>query len=1050
MKKLFSGLLAICFTFSAMNVQAAYDPIEPAHEVSGKNIILPSTYTWGDTNGLMIAGGASFNSNATDNTLTITAGSVINETNVDIPNEVHNHYIVGGAVYTDANATGNTLNVAGTSGPGNRITITGRALAGGLSRVYSSATQDNDKWGTANVNNNTVNIAHANIDVSTQNSTSVFSIGSVPVAVAGGASQLFFGNVEGNTVNITDSTITGVVAGGFSFVEVSQEEIDNRNIEEFFSRSVSNNSVFIQNSTVTASGLSGHIFGSYGGDSGNNNVVRLDNTTVDGNVYGAANDFVWFNGGNNEATQTYDGNKVELLNNSKVASAFAVLGGNTNASNNSLLVQDSEISSGEVYSVVMLHQLGEDKVTGKTDYNSLTFSSATSVTTKGMGAALNMVGNPSFNSVTISDSNNLTVSSNPTHSLGIMSISDFNSQKLLATSVSSPQIDTARGYIFGGVTADYTAKLGVSSEEPEETILGFGSSADNNSITLQDSTVSANIIGGFAAYVRQEDYTVEEKNEQGSVTSKKVVIKEGRDTIVTTTTKTYGPDGTTETDSKTEGPTVEKTADLIDEVFSASNNTVTLKNVNFTGNIYAGYVDGAELKRENMLTKNNTVILEGNTSITGDVYGGSNAYYSNTNKLIFRQIADSSNPSNYVQFDPSKFHNFNGLYTVEGGYDTRLEFINKEVHASLVLDESAMKNDSQTIIKTFGATASGYGELECNGDPNCIKYTSDVSLANNRLGAYSYTLTPEWDGTTTIEWTLTGKKDKANMEVYGQLPLVGLALASEGGELLTHSVSDAWKSDNEVSTFLNGGYHHTRYETGSGFDLDSGLVQAGAWKKFNDELLGGFFAKYSNGSYETYPINVSGSANVFGGGLMTSYRYSETGRLEATVEAGYMDMDFESAALISSFDSKGVYYGASAGFVESLMQDLDLFANINWLHKGKDDIVDNLGQMVTFDAMQSLNLRFGADYTIPNINWDGVIPSIGLMGIYEFDGESAVEIDGDKNSDASLKGMSGRGQFSLAYQNNDSFLPLRTVFTVYGQLGNRRGFGGEVNISFEF
>lgn len=288
------------------------------------------------------------------------------------------------------------------------------------------------------------------------------------------------------------------------------------------------------------------------------------------------------------------------------------------------------------------------------------------------------------------------------------------------------------------------------------------------------------------------------------------------------------------------------------------------------------------------------------------------------------------------------------------------------------------------------------------------------------------------------------------MEAYGQLPLVGLALASEGGELLTHSVADAWKSDNEVSTFLNGGYHHTRYETGSGFDLDSALVQVGAWKKFNEEWLGGFFAKYSNGSYETYPIKVTGSANVFGGGLMTSYRYSETGRLEASLEAGYMDMDFESASLISSFNSKGMYYGASAGFVESLMQDLDLFANINWLRKGDDDITDNLGQKVLFDTMQSLNLRFGADYTLSNINWGGLIPSLGAMGIYEFDGESSVEIDGNKNSDASLKGMSGRGQISLAYQNNDSFLPLRTVFTAYGQLGNRRGFGGEVNISFEF
>ena len=163
-----------------------------------------------------------------------------------------------------------------------------------------------------------------------------------------------------------------------------------------------------------------------------------------------------------------------------------------------------------------------------------------------------------------------------------------------------------------------------------------------------------------------------------------------------------------------------------------------------------------------------------------------------------------------------------------------------------------------------------------------------------------------------------------------------------------------------------------------------------------------------------------------------------------------MDMDFNSNELLSAFSSNGLYYGASAGFVENLLQDLDLFANIQWYRKANEDISDNLGQKIQFSALQSLALRFGADYMFRSLNLGGLTPALGVSGLYEFDGDSTVSVDGMSNSDASMKGMSGRGEFSLVYHNNDTFLPLHTVMTVFGQIGKREGFGGEVNISFEF
>ena len=483
-------------------------------------------------------------------------------------------------------------------------------------------------------------------------------------------------------------------------------------------------------------------------------------------------------------------------------------------------------------------------------------------------------------------------------------------------------------------------------------------------------------------------------------------------------------------------------AEKVDNIHSASNNTVVLDNVKFNGKVYGGYVYGAELKAENMRTQNNTVILRNKVELdpTAVIYGGNNGMGRTTNQLVFDRTIGKF-------MDKNQFRNFNSWWTINADFNTKLNF-NFDVHARMLLDKSTMKEGSEVVVTTN--TEKSLTGIEEGG----VVYElldSGIVLTQKKVGVFSYSLTPTKEGTgNLVNWTLTSTKDKANAEVYGQLPLVGLALISEGPEMLTQTLNDLWQSETEQNTFVNGGYHHTRYKTGSGFDLDSGLLQAGAWKKFTNDWALGLFAKYSGGSYETYPIKVTGDASVYGGGLLTSLRYSETGRLEATVEAGYVDAKFQSDELLSSFKSKGMYYGASAGFVENPLDDLSMFANFNWKRKASDDITDDLDQKIEFDTLQSMALRFGGDYTFNSWDLNGVIPAIGASAIYEMDGKSTVTVENVKSSEASMKGMSGRGQLVLSYHNKDTFLPLHSVLTVYGQLGKREGFGGEVTVAFEF
>ena len=215
MKNLTAGLiLAFCLSFTAQ--AQTWNPIETAGPVEGETVTINKPLTQEATN-MMIAGGASLNSTATNNTLNISTD--ISETDTTVPEGQRNHYIAGGAVYNNT-AEGNTVNISG-------ATLSGRAVAGGLARTNRADAVDAEKWNTGHANNNTVNITGATIDVNPQTADSVFDMDGNPVAVAGGASQFFVGNAAGNTVNITDSSITGGVVGGLSYVKTTQEEVDN-------------------------------------------------------------------------------------------------------------------------------------------------------------------------------------------------------------------------------------------------------------------------------------------------------------------------------------------------------------------------------------------------------------------------------------------------------------------------------------------------------------------------------------------------------------------------------------------------------------------------------------------------------------------------------------------------------------------------------------------------------------------------------------------------------------------------------------------------------
>lgn len=915
-------------------------------------------------------------------------------------------YVAGGAAYRN-NVTNSSVSMTGT-------TLQGRDVMGGASFLLDGSA----RLGDFSANNNSVTISGGSLSFYNYTVPGATAPESYGGNVYGGYTMFAKGTANNNTVIIKDgANVAGDVFGGVTTPRLTDEDQQKTNILD---TRANGNYVLVQGSTV-----GGMVSGALGAATANDNTVIIDNSNV-GSAFGASIGRGITNG--TESVVNMNNNTVIVKNGSTVGTtAMAVMNQSVNAQGNTMTLDNSTMANGAAYSVLMY--LGKDTSGGLVQSvvanNTLNLNNLTS-TFKEVGGSLNFAGTSNGNTVNILKSNvTLTNASRKFFDEQL----DFT--KLAAANLLPADVPADKGLIFGGASMDYTATTNStpSPEAPEEKAVAFnGTNSDGNLVNIAggDSvkTVDANVFGGFSAYIREVDYkTVDESG----------VIETVKKNGLTTTTTSSDPAAE---------PTEPETAEKVDNIHSASNNTVVLDNVKFKGKVYGGYVYGAELKAENMRTQNNTVILRNKVELdpTAVIYGGNNGMGRTTNQLVFDRTIGTFT-------DKNQFRNFNSWWTINADFNTKLNF-KFDVHARMLLDKSAMKEGSEVVVTTkTDASLTGIEE----GGVVYELLDSGIVLTQKKVGVFSYTLTPTKEGTgNLVNWTLTSTKDKANAEVYGQLPLVGLALISEGPEMLTQTLNDLWQSETEQNTFVNGGYHHTRYKTGSGFDLDSGLMQAGAWKKFTNDWALGLFAKYSGGSYETYPIKVTGDASVYGGGLLTSLRYSETGRLEATVEAGYVDAKFQSDELLSSFKSKGMYYGASAGFVENPLDDLSMFANFNWKRKASDDITDDLDQKIEFDPLQSMALRFGGDYTFNSWDLNGVIPAIGASAIYEMDGKSTVTVENVKSSEASMKGMSGRGQLVLSYHNKDTFLPLHSVLTVYGQLGKREGFGGEVTIAFEF
>ncbi len=1046
--KIFVGVFVLSFLSATIN---ADNPVSPNWNINDIGTQIRSlTTNYSGT--AAVIGGASILGNASSNSIIINGLNVSTENDPTAAYDNGTDIIAGGAAY---NHQANSNNVQILNGS----TIQGRSIFGGAAFLR----YPENRFDNASASSNNILIKDSTVLPS-----SLYTGGLVF------GSYVQYGNGKGNdnTITIDNSSITGSVFGSYvvpTFLPIDYD--DDGSLVPQINTEGNNNTVNI----INGSSVSGMVVGNWGpGGEVKGNTVVVDNSYVN-MVGGAINEIAYFTEDTTTSESLFENNSVKILNGSNVNLVNVIEVFSANANKNSLEIDSSTVGNGYLRTVlvelgVILHESGDPTpINADISSNSLSINNMPTASLYELGAGLNLAGKSDDNKTTLSNLSNLTIDRS-NFSFGVLQLSRLSPLNVISVPnlsnvvVSTNNFNDDYGFIYGGVSLEYTAQMnnlddGEAGHHPQGGVLppgadvvpdvnivadveDDGGSANNNTVSIKDSTVNANIIGGFAGQIQAVDYTNWSGDSSG--TTKQKTFKVGRRIHH----ETYSCDADGANCVLTSSEVEDEDVEYDSKPFTANNNTVILDNVNLDGVVYGGYVIGADLKLDDISTANNKVIIRGATTLSDDsvIYGGNAFLDRSTNKLIFDHVAGAG--GTYITYNNiNQFKNFNKVWGVNADLDTRINFNMNNVEALVSVDTSNQQEGSATIIKT--QTTSDLSDVEQNGVISDITDNS-IELAQAKNGAYSYTLVGTKEDATTIGWLLTSVKDHQNVEIYGQVPLVGLALAAEGPDMLSKALGEAWQSNLEVGTFFDAAYHHTRYHTGSGFDLDSGILQAGFWKKLSEETLAGLFVKYSFGNYETFPIKATGNANAYGGGLMISRKYSQTGRFEANVEVGYLDMEFKSNQLNSVFDTKGMYYGALFGVVEDVAPNCFAFVNLQFLRKGKDSMTDNLNQSINYEAMQSLALRAGGEASFPTLAFAEIVPSLGLSALYEFDGKSKLDVAGMGNDEASMKGLSGRGEIAFTYDSENGPFPLISKFTIFGLAGKRSGFGGELNFAFKF
>lgn len=812
------------------------------------------------------------------------------------------------------------------------------------------------------------------------------------------------GEASGNQIIITNSngTIGNNLIGGYSpylaethlhdnSVQVTNSQVSGlivgaTSLGMNWENSVKDPLTNNNNSILISGSQINDAIGAYGGLSTNGNSIVLNDSVAD-NLYGVSFGQNIFYMGGQPATieNTAYNNSVRLYNNSiALGNIYGAQSHSVQANGNVVELLTGSKAQGSVYGVHMSNALVQE--------NDTTVSWNTVQT-----AAEN-------NRVILNGAEAGTATA---EIAGAKNLSGWANNNLVQITDSTATAATLAGGWAQHERQTLTAS-GTQNFPSGQQDLSIGYQANTNTVSAAGSTIQANVYGGLVS--RQE-----ETNPNGTP-----------DTTLSTAWANLVHLDTSSVTGDVYGGAA------MGDYTSAKYNRLWLTNTQVTGSVYGGFAQGA-----NAAAAWNQVILN-NASVSGDVYASSAAQQEGNNTVTLAGRTDISgtvygggtnNQLTLLHFQsalPLHLNGFDRPYIISGA-DTSVIFAQDVAQANVYV-QGIQDVNNHIMIRT--------------PDEN-----SSFTLHSVDSGVYTYSLTPTaledgWTG-----WLLSGGFSMDRAKSYARTSLAALALANAGDGLLENALNSAAQNEQETGTFLQTGYENASHNTGSSIRLHATTAMAGLYAKTGD-MIGGAYARYAYGDYNTHPVRTESYAYSWAGGLFGAWNATQRLQLLADARVGWQSTSYGGSAQTgASFDYESVFTSFQTAAQYTLCQELTADARLRWTHISGDSLTDNLGEHIFLSGSDSLLGSIGLAYQPQALAFGYFAPRLKVELLHEFNGRATAWVEGYRVGGTSLRGTTGRGTLGLQYNHPKGFYADLSGFWEGGQM---EGWGVKAQAALRF
>ena len=468
------------------------------------------------------------------------------------------------------------------------------------------------------------------------------------------------------------------------------------------------------------------------------------------------------------------------------------------------------------------------------------------------------------------------------------------------------------------------------------------------------------------------------------------------------------------------------------------------------GDVIGGYTGG-------YAAVGNTIEISGNNTLDkANLYGYKGTTITSDNSLKVEDFNGKiKSVNNFEKLEYSNIEWKNNGTVIEAEITENL--INAEV---IVSDKNGFKLNSGNL--NIGETMTLLHSGNSLGDIKDLENGKDFNTIVGVATAVDGII--EQPDKNNITATIKDVKLADQTNLVASNRAVAAAFVNQGTDLIADSL-DTLSRDGKygVKTFAAVHGNRSKYDVNSDIKINgwSTIVGVGAENEHNGgDFSWGVFYENGSGNYRTYNdfnnefFRGDGSLVYNGGGIAARYENSHGVYTEGSLRAGMLKSEMTDALSDGEnkygYESETAYYGAHIGVgkIFSLGDDSDLDVYGKFFHTYTEgDSFNVAGDEFEFDSINSDRLRIGARVTSNKENKFSTY--YGLAYEYEFNGDAEMRAAGMKAPTQSLQGSSVMAEIGLNYQPTPDS-PWSFDLNMRGYAGERQGGSFNVQATYTF